>query len=138
MAVAQLVAALPRPIRSEHGRDGVPGDSGLPGVRDDAPTLERSLEGRRQGQSLHARPVTEREREGSAVGGGVVILPAPRDAEIFLTGSELQVNLLDHSNVIKVDSAGNTNFGKLSGSGNAFACLDSTGKLYRSASACVP
>jgi hypothetical protein len=60
------------------------------------------------------------------------------DAEIFLTGSELQVNLLDHSNVIKVDSAGNTNFGKLSGSGNAFACLDSTGKLYRSVTACVP
>lgn len=36
-----------------------------------------------------------------------------------------------------IDSVGNITIGGLAGSGNAYACLDSNGKLYRSASACV-
>lgn len=40
--------------------------------------------------------------------------------------------------VITVDTATyNVTFNKLGGTGNAFACLDSNGKLYRSASACA-
>jgi len=38
---------------------------------------------------------------------------------------------------MKVDTSGGVTISALAGTGNAYACIDSTGKIYRSATACA-
>jgi len=65
------------------------------------------------------------------------------DTGLIVNGAPSQsANLQEWQNstggvMASIDSGGNITINALSGSGNAYACLNSGGKLYRSATACA-